>query len=69
MTLAAAIVAFINSVLAVVSNFGVSLDDNQKGSIVIAVNAASVLGALIFDKLTNRRLRGSEPGSAVNGGA
>lgn len=46
--LSGAIVAFVNAILAVVTNFGVSLTDTQKGSITALVNAALVLGGLVY---------------------
>lgn len=67
MTLSASLVAFVNAALALVTNFGVNLSDNQKGSIVVLVNAGAVLGALLFDKITKRKLTGAAPGSAKNG--
>ncbi len=67
MTLTAALVAFINSVLALVANFGVSLSDAQKGSITLAVNAGAVFGALLFDHVTHRTLKPPPAGSATNG--
>lgn len=50
MTLTAAIAAFVNAALALVTNFGVNLTDNQKGSITLLVNAGLVLGALVYDR-------------------
>lgn len=64
MTLTAAIVAFVNAVLACIIQFGVTLTVTQTGSITLAVNAACVLGALLFDKLTNRTLKPPPAGSA-----
>ncbi len=43
MTLSAAVVAFVNAVLAVIVNFGVSLTETQTGSITVLVNAGIVL--------------------------
>lgn len=59
--------AFVNAVLAVVVNFGVSLTETQIGSITLAVNAGCVLGALVFDKLTKRTLTPPPAGSATPG--
>lgn len=67
MTLTTALVALINAVLAVVVNFGVSLTETQTGSITLAVNAAVVFGALVFDKMTGRKLTPPPAGSATNG--
>jgi len=46
MTLPAAVVAFVNSILSVVVQFGISLTDAQIASITGLVNGALVLGAI-----------------------
>ena len=48
MTLTAAVVAFTNAVLQVVTNFGFNLSDTQQASISGLVNAGLVLGAIVL---------------------
>ena len=67
MTLTAAAVAFINAVLSLVTNFGVSLTDNQKAAITGLVNAGIVLGTLVWDYKSKRTMSPPPPGSAVTG--
>lgn len=69
MTLSAAIIAFVNSVLALVTAFGVSLTDAQHVAVTLAVNAAAVLASILFDLVTKRTLSGPPPGSANGPGA
>jgi hypothetical protein len=66
-TLTAAAVAFINAILALVTNFGVDLSDNQKAAITGLVNAAIVFGTLVWDTLSKRTMKPPPAGSATNG--
>lgn len=54
MTLTAAVVAFTNSVLAVVTNFGVDLTPTQTGSIAVLVNAGIVLVTVAYAAVRKR---------------
>ena len=67
MTLTAAVVAFVNAILGLINNFGFNLSDAQRVSIIVAVNAALVLGALVWDTVTKRPRMGAPAGSAVGG--
>ena len=61
-TLAAAIVAFANAVLGLVTNFGVDLTDTQKGSITTLVNAGLVLIGLVWAVAHKRGVNTTTPG-------
>ena len=63
MTLAAAVVAFVNAVLSAVVQFGVSLTDTQIASITGLVNAGLVLGAiaLAYRRKTNGAAKPAGP--------
>lgn len=49
MTKTAAVVAFVNAVLLVVTSFGIELSQEQQAAIIGAVNALIVLLAALFD--------------------
>jgi uncharacterized membrane protein len=64
-TLTAAIVAFTNAIMFAAINFGLSLSENQRASVVGVVNASLILGALVYDQARGIK-KSSMPTSANN---
>lgn len=58
--LTAAVVALVNAILSVVINFGISLTEDQRVSIVTLTNAVLVIAALVWHYL--------KPAAGASGG-